>query len=443
MNRARARNDGPQVRALVVACLALLISCRAEAPTPNYDTLGAPDAVVDAVPPTPDAAVDVPTPDAVSDADTVAAPDATADSTSVDTVADAAADTTGPPDGAVVETTGSVADLALTGGTVVGEGVRTVLITGTTITAVLPPEAPFEASSTVDVAGKWLVPSFIDSHVHILYRPGPTSLARGGLGAVVDHAAPQAIFADTFDVDGAGVALQVLAAGPMVTPLNGYPTQSWGSNGYGLECADLPAVEAAIDSLASQGAQLIKVPVGIGPGFELPVLSGLVARAHQLNLPVSTHATSDNAASDAAEAGCDVLAHTPTQALSPATVDAWASRAVISTLAAFGGSTTTQGNLIALQEAGATVLYGTDYGNTSYAGIDPAEINLLESAGLTPEAILASGTSSPAQFWGLDDLGAIAPDKRANILVLSADPLADPSALSNAEQVYLSGVPLL
>ena len=48
--------------------------------------------------------------------------------------------------------------------------------------------------------------------------------------------------------------------------------------------------------------------------------------------------------------------------------------------------------------AGATVLYGTDFGNTSHLGVDPAEIAALQAAGLDGAAILAAGTSAPAGY---------------------------------------------
>ena len=157
---------------------------------------------------------------------------------------------------------------------------------------------------------------------------------------------------------------------------------------------------------------------------------------------MAAHALQDDAAKRAAMAGVDVLAHTPVEALTADTLAAWTradGRAVISTLAAFGGAPTSVDNLRRLRERGATVLYGTDLGNTRVAGISAEEIALLTSAGLDGAAVLESGTRAPARCWGLDDLGEIATGKAGCILVLDRDPLANPSVLATPSQVWING----
>ena len=97
-------------------------------------------------------------------------------------------------------------------------------------------------------------------------------------------------------------------------------------------------------------------------------------------------------------------------------------------------------NLAGMRKAGATVLYGTDLGNTSTAAIDPGEITALLDAGLDGEAILEAGTSAPAAYWGFSDLGRIEEGKAASFLVLDRDPLEDPLALSEPVEVWMDGV---
>jgi len=288
----------------------------------------------------------------------------------------------------------------------------------------------------IDLAVHRVAPAFIDSHVHLVYAPAAAEFVAGGVAGAVDLAAPVAIFGVDFG------PLQVLATGPMVTAELGYPTQSWGANGYGIECADAAAAVAAVDKLAGLGAAAIKLPVTGAPQLPDDALAAAAARAHALGLPVVSHALGDDQARRAALAGVDILAHTPTEALSPATIAAWKGRAVISTLRAFGGSATTIANLKALRAAGVTVLYGTDFGNTMTPGIDGGELDLLLQAGLTPKEILAAGTSAPAARWaGFDGvLGGISIGLDASFLVLAADPLQDPTILAGAEAVYLRGV---
>ena len=198
---------------------------------------------------------------------------------------------------------------------------------------------------------------------------------------------------------------------------------------------------AAVDQLAALGAAAIKLPVTGAPQLADDALAAAAARAHGLGLPVVSHALSDDQARRAALAGVDILAHTPTEALSKATLAAWSGRTVISTLRAFGGSAATLDNLKALRAAGVTVLYGTDFGNTMTPGIDGSELALLLQAGMTPQEILTAGTSAPAAVWGLGGaLGAIAVGLDASFLVLATDPLVDPMVLASAEAVYLRGV---
>ena len=89
---------------------------------------------------------------------------------------------------------------------------------------------------------------------------------------------------------------------------------------------------------------------------------------------------------------------------------------------------------------GGTFLYGTDFGNTTTTGIDIAELDGLTAAGLDGAAILAAGTSAPAAYWGLKDLGAVEVGKLGSILVLAEDPLLTPSTLASPIAVYIDGV---
>jgi imidazolonepropionase-like amidohydrolase len=224
----------------------------------------------------------------------------------------------------------------------------------------------------------------------------------------------------------------------MLTHVDGYPLDAWGSDGYGAGCADAACVTATIDRLAQEGARVIKLALdddGLAPAL-VPVA---VTAAHAHNLKVAVHALSDASAARAAAAGADLLAHTPVEPLSDATVAAWRGRAVISTLAAFGGSDTAVANLRKLRTAGATILYGTDLGNLRDDGPSAAEISLLRKAGLDDAAITAAMTTAPLAYWNLD-LGRFAPGAEATFLVLDGDPRQDANLLTRAH-AWLRGKP--
>jgi hypothetical protein len=88
---------------------------------------------------------------------------------------------------------------------------------------------------------------------------------------------------------------------------------------------------------------------------------------------------------------------------------------------------------------GTRVLYGTDFGNTRDARIQEQELSLLISAGFDGPSIVKAGTSTPAEFLGLSELGSLAVGKRASFLVLAQDPSADPHTLSQPVAVYTDG----
>ncbi|MCZ6718054.1 MAG: amidohydrolase family protein [Gammaproteobacteria bacterium] len=65
----------------------------------------------------------------------------------------------------------------------------------------------------------------------------------------------------------------------------------------------------------------------------------------------------------------------------------------------------------------------------------------MAKAGLDNKAVLATGTTVPAQFWGFGDgLGTLAAGHTASLLILDADPERDPLTLSRPLAVYLDGI---
>ena len=280
----------------------------------------------------------------------------------------------------------------------------------------------------------WLWSPIIDSHVHLAYWPVADQLVASGVEAVVDLAAPESALGAA--ASGAAVGLHVLAAGPMLTRDHGYPLASWGSAGYGVGCYDAAGVTAVIDRLVRHGAQVVKLALD-DDGLDPALVPIAVAAAHERKRKVAVHALSDASAALAARAGADILAHTPVERLAEATVALWRGRAVISTLAAFGGSAEAVDNLRRLRAAGATVLYGTDLGNARVAGPNLEEVALLRAAGLDDAAITDAMTAVPAAYWGLPF--GIANGAEASFVVLAGDPRRDAGVLLAPRAVWLRG----
>lgn len=314
-------------------------------------------------------------------------------------------------------------------GTLPGGEAARIELDGERIARVTPqPAAPAGAPA-------FLWPAIVDSHVHLTYWPVAERVAAAGIAAGVDLAAPEATLAARSPA--AAARPHLIASGPMLTSPGGYPLESWGADGYGIGCADAACVTAAIDRLARAGAGVIKLALD-ARGLDPALVPAAVRAAHDRKLRVAVHAMSDRSARLAAAAGADLLAHTPAEPLSAETAAAWRGRAVISTLAAFGGSPAAVANLRALRAAGATVLYGTDLGNLRDAGPSAEELALLRAAGLDDAAITDAMTTAPARYWGLP-FGALAVGAEASLLVLDRDPRTDATALLAPRAVWLRG----
>ncbi|MGD9589097.1 MAG: amidohydrolase family protein [Pyrinomonadaceae bacterium] len=96
----------------------------------------------------------------------------------------------------------------------------------------------------------------------------------------------------------------------------------------------------------------------------------------------------------------------------------------------------------AIHDAGGKLMAGSDtpeflflYGFSQHR-----ELKALKDAGLSNYAVLAAGTRNPQEYLGvLDKVGTIEKGKRADLLLLNANPLDDISATENRAGVMLKG----
>ncbi len=292
--------------------------------------------------------------------------------------------------------------------------------------------AGLSGARVVDLGGAFVVPAFIDSHVHLTYYPVADQLPAGGVAGAVNFAAPFAALTATFPI-------VMRQSGPMLTSLLGYPTQSWGQGGYGLEVATPDEARDAVDRVLDAGASFVKTPLVGDAGVDDDELFAIVERAHERGVRVAVHALGATDAERAVQADVNILAHTPEEALPSELFEAFADRAVVSTLSAFGASTEALTNLRAFADHGATVLYGTDLGNTRDAGIQLAEVAALGRAGFSGAEIVHAATDRAADFWGMTELGRLEPGRNASFLVLAGDPNLDPVTLATPVAVVIDG----
>ncbi len=288
-----------------------------------------------------------------------------------------------------------------------------VVVDGSRVTYAGPAQGAPEAEE--EVSGDWfLMPGAFDHHVHIGLSD-PRAVLHGGVTAVRDLGwPPEDVFplvdiSQGTDFEGP----QVVAAGPMITAVGGYPTRAdWGPRGTGLEVAGPEEAAAAVDRMAAQDPAVIKVALNeeAGPTLSDAELVAVCEAAHARGLQVTAHVQGRGQTERALGAGVDELAHCPwSERLSEDLVAALARQvAIVSTLDihSYGRPTPELAvaidNLRRFAAAGGRVRYGTDLGNGPIPpGIHPAEALHLAAAGLSVGQILEAMARGP----GLVGLG--------------------------------------
>ena len=94
-----------------------------------------------------------------------------------------------------------------------------------------------------------------------------------------------------------------------------------------------------------------------------------------------------------------------------------------------------------VHEAGGRIISGTD---TGAVGVVPGfslhmELCFLSGAGLSNMDVIRASTARAAEALWRDDLGTVQQGKRADILLINTDPLADLAALQNVKHVIQDG----
>lgn len=99
-------------------------------------------------------------------------------------------------------------------------------------------------------------------------------------------------------------------------------------------------------------------------------------------------------------------------------------------------------NVPQMVQAGARLVLATDAGvlpGYSFGWSEHHEMGLYVRLGLSPAEVLTAATSRAAEVMRLNDTGTLAAGKRADFIVLRANPLEDIRNTRSIESVYLSG----
>ena len=322
-----------------------------------------------------------------------------------------------------------------------------------------------EAADVVDGGGGFLLPGFIDCHVHLYGPETLTALATYGVTTALDMSSPAPL-------------VRALRGRPGVTDIrSGMMALTSPASAHAQRMKDIPAarealveditaVPAAVTRRVEQGADYIKVVIDL-PGFDQATVDAIVAEAHRHGLKAVAHASRSDAVEMAQRAGFDVLTHVPLdrpiddeQAVALAATGVIVvptltmMKAIVERLAGTGGPgpryEPAADSVTALHRAGVTVLVGTDANQTPAAPASPPmgaslhdELALLVAAGLTPAEALRAATSAAADHFDLSDRGRVAVGLRADLILLERDPTSDIDATHSIRGVWIAGEPVV
>ena len=241
--------------------------------------------------------------------------------------------------------------------------------------------------------------------------------------------------------------------------------------------------EAFITERLKEEADYIKIIADV-PGPDQETLNAITAAAHKEGKIVIAHASAYTPFSMAQDANVDVITHAPRdKVLDSEAVHRMAEskRISVPTLTMMEGVSrppswsaifrllfqplmfltivshmrrqppqnyeNSRDSVTALYKAGVPILAGTDANSEPSSPFQVRhgealhrELELLLEAGMSTVEVLRSATSLPAKFFGLGDRGAIEDGKRADLVLLSEDPLKDIKATRSIRRVWCGGV---
>ncbi len=187
-----------------------------------------------------------------------------------------------------------------------------------------------------------------------------------------------------------------------------------------------------------------------------PELRAVVEEAHRMGLRVAAHAEGLGGARLAVEEGVDTIEHGLSLHRAPELLERMAERGIVlvPTLSTFHDLADRFADefspvlvaqakrqreeayrtLAAARAAGVVLAMGHDSGPP---GDDAVELVRMVEGGLPPLEAIAAATSGAARALGLDDVGAVAPGKMADLVVVDGDPLTDIGALTDPASIWL------
>jgi len=349
----------------------------------------------------------------------------------------------------------------------------------------------------IEMGGAFLLPGLSDSHVHLTsrsdvhgYRRLAVSTPRSAISGVANAKKTlRAGFTTVRNLGGPGFAdvdlkdaidsgevpgPRIIPAGQSIGMTGGHcdnnllPYEAGVSDGG---VADGPwAVRQKVRENKKYGAEVIKfcatggvLSKGTAIGaqqFTLEEMHAIVDEAHELGLKVAAHAHGAKGIATAIEAGVDSIEHASLitdESLKAAvkkgvflSMDIYVSDFILSEGEAAGilPESLEKEKIVGLAQrerfqaavrAGARIAFGTDAGVYTH-GLNARQFALMTKWGMSPAEAIRAATLGNAELFGLaDELGSLTAGKRADIIAVKGDPLADIRELETVDFVMKDG----
>ena len=338
-----------------------------------------------------------------------------------------------------------------------------------------------------DVSGQFVAPGLVDAHVHLMMDGRPDvataqqdseydrayvaaanlrAAVEAGVTTVRDLGAPGGLAIDAGDAvaEGRLVGPRVLAAGENVVMTGGH------GHWFGREADGPDEVRTAAREQLKRGADVVKCMATGGvltegartgaPELTPAELEALVDAASAKGVPTAAHAHGKEGLLNAVDAGITSIEHgtfmdreaaaamadegtywVPTAAALRNIVDNPDAGIPESAMAKAEDSATAFASSFDHARAeGVKVAMGTDAGTPFNRFENIAdELAYMVEFGMSPEAALEAATVTAAELCGLDDVGLVAEDHRADLVVLDANPAEDADAWADPSAVFADG----
>lgn len=383
---------------------------------------------------------------------------------------------------------------------------RTVVVRDGKVAEVLPGRADVAGAKAVDLTGRTCLPGWTDLHVHLSSQSSPQSYSEGFRLDPVDFAYRSVAYAEKTlmagftsvrDLGGEVVphlrdavsqglvkGPRIFAAGKSIATTGGHadPTNGWNDQLSHLIGPPGPT-EGVINSIEEarqavrqrykDGSDVIKITAtggvlsyaksGDAPQFTVDEVKAIVDTANDYGYKVAAHAHGTEGMKRAIQGGVTSIEHgtymtdevmrlmkqhgtwyVPTIyagrfVAEKAKIDGYFPEVVRPKAARIGAQI--QDTAAKAYRNGVKIAFGTDMGVGPH-GDNAREFLYMVEAGIPANVALQAATIRAAEVLGVDDQGVIEAGKRADVIALPGDPVADINAVLNVDFVMKDGVVL-